>query len=62
MIQSVWLVEFRHRDRKNGKWSEWQSINAEFRNPYAYINSPAIVMGDKYQTRAVEYIRKEPVE
>ena len=61
---SVWLIEFRHRGRKNGKWSDWTTNDNPLSPQTAYIEFPAdrIRVEEKYQRRAVEYVRLEPQE
>jgi hypothetical protein len=65
MIESVWLLEYRYRERKNGKWSNWcpsegsyVTISSAFRK----FPAETIFNEEKYQRRAVEYVRKEPAE
>ena len=58
-MSSIWILEYRHRDRKNGKWSEWQSTELETRIAItAYRRCPVAVEGQMYERRAVEYVAK----
>ena len=57
---SLWVLEYRTRKRRNGKWSEWSSMEPIFRPVTANRVPPPIQMFDKYEQRAVEYVRKEP--
>jgi hypothetical protein len=58
---SLWILEFRTRKRKNGKWSEWSSMEHKDRPCVAYREYPSdrTLSADCYERRAVEYVRKE---
>ena len=61
MSSSLWVLEYRHRNRKNGKWSEWSPMEPDFRSATAYRSYPEdqVFAHEKYERRAVEYVRKE---
>ena len=56
-MTNVWLIEGRHRQRKNGKWSEWESV---YGSTY-YMERPVNqeIKEIYYERRDVEYIRRE---
>ena len=64
MINSMWILEYRVRERKNGKWSDWQPMRSESSSQVTYCEYPETELADhdKYQRRAVEYRRVEPKE
>ena len=55
----LWTLECRTRERKNGKWSEWKSVEPPDRPRTAFIQYPAVdvVQNEKYERRAVEFTR-----
>lgn len=59
MSGSVWLMEYRTRERKNGKWSEWYEMDYSSNPRAAYRSFPndRMVSEVKYERRAVEYVR-----
>lgn len=59
MMNSVWLLEYRTRKRKNGKWSEWASRDRTDSTAQAYHVFPDVLVfaNEKYERRAVEYVR-----
>lgn len=61
MSDSVWLLEYRSRERKNGKWSEWANNEGwkgvGMRNAYSEYPSREVLSHEKYERRAVEYVR-----
>lgn len=61
MSDSLWVLEYRTRERKNGKWSEWFSIDHPDRPATAFREYPTaqIFSHEKYEKRAVEYVRAE---
>lgn len=64
MTESIWMLETRNRGRKNGKWSDWESMdnrNRSLMGTYRIYPADRIRNDDKYQVRAVEYRRIEPV-
>lgn len=58
---SLWALEYRHRERKNGKWSEWATDAPQGRTLTVYREYPhdLVVSYPKYERRAVEFTRKE---
>jgi hypothetical protein len=58
---SVWIIEQRFRSRKNGKWDAWEARWPFARTRTAYAEYPATLIEnqDRYESRAVEYVRKE---
>lgn len=62
-MSSVWILEYRVRPRKNSKWGEWRFMEPESRGyQTSFTSYPAreVVSHEKYEKRAVEYVRKEP--
>lgn len=59
---SFWILEYRTRKRRNGKWDEWQTIARNDQPCTAYRQYPddRIMSEALYECRAVEYVRKEP--
>ena len=63
MIEELWILEYRTRNRKNGKWSEWfamDNVNSG-RAVTAYPFYPAsdVFKHEKYERRAVKFTRAE---
>ena len=58
---TLWVLEFRTRKRRNGKWSEWESMEHDYRTVTAYREYPTdrVFANPTYERRAVEYNRKE---
>ena len=58
-LKSVWLMEVRHRARKNGKWSEWEhsGIPDAIKSAYPYYPADRVIREIRYERRAVEYTR-----
>jgi hypothetical protein len=56
----VWCLEYRCRDRKNGKWSEWEQVDHRSSAVSAYLILPdeMIIKQDKFERRAVLYKRQ----
>jgi hypothetical protein len=50
-MNSIWLLE--HRERENGKWSEWKPFSVLGCNPTA---KP--IKKINYERRPAEYVRK----
>ena len=61
MSDSLWVLEYRTRERKNGKWSEWSSMDHPSHPVTAFREYPEdqILTYDKYEKKAVEYVRVE---
>lgn len=61
----VWLLECRSRARKNGKWSEWETMQ-DWRGgsgrAVVLLEFPTeeIVAYPTFERRAVKYVRQEP--
>ena len=57
----LWIIEFRTRERKNGKWAEWNTFDAGAITVQAFRVYPShrVFKEAKYETRAVEYVPKE---
>lgn len=58
-MPELWILEFRTRERKNGKWSEWSPIANDVHTAYSYYPADKVVQYDKYEKRAVRYDRAE---
>lgn len=60
MTESLWVLEYRTRERKNGKWSEWAPDGAAYRPATAFKEYPSdqVFAHERYERRAVEYVRK----
>ena len=59
-MDKLWVLEFRCRNRKNGPWSDWESMDNVDRGVVtAYREYPdhMILQQEKYERRAVEYRR-----
>lgn len=59
-MDSVWILEYRTRERKNGRWSEWEALHFIGRRPataYSGYPSHLVCAHDKYESRAVEFVR-----
>ena len=56
-MNSIWIIERRFRERKNGKWSPW---NAIFGTSYHAPRPTECETKTVYmETRAVEFIRAQ---
>ncbi len=61
MLESIWILEYRFRSRKNGKWSEWTSMDNVNRIALtAFSQYPAedVFAHEKYERRAIEFKRE----
>ena len=63
-MDSVWMVEYRNRARKNGRWSEWQPVdNINGGRPasaYSEYPSHLVFAHDHHERRAVEFVAPRP--
>ena len=57
---SLWVLEYRTRERKNGKWSEWYSTEREDHPVVAYREYPddRVMQAPRYERRAIEYAER----
>lgn len=56
LIQKLWIVEYRTRKRRNGKWSEWTPIERPG-HVTAYASPVKLTIFEMYETRTVEFCR-----
>lgn len=61
MGSSIWILEYRTRERKNGKWSEWASCDRADDPLSAYREYPSerVFAHEKYARRAIEYVLRD---